>query len=86
MRKIIWFIYARIRIWWIYRTKDNTPFSEGASECRCPICYWDISNDEYCENMIMQKHFYSGYYGNVSWTEVWECPRCRCIFEVDSGN
>ena len=82
LRKLYWYIYARFRLWYLYR--GNTPFyeSEKDSENNCPNCYWEV-DDSYDENCLSSSKFYYGFDGYISWTDKWKCPRCGEVFDMD---
>lgn len=85
-KKLYWYIYARIKLWYLYRGNVPVWENERPSDINCPICYMGVGEDYDSENYLGSYDYYFGYFGDNSWTEKWKCERCGEVFEIDTGN
>lgn len=86
MRKLFWFLYERIRLWYLYRGNIPLFSNEGYGNSKCPNCYWDRESVDYDSHYLGSSDCHWGYEGSYNWTEKWKCPRCGQIFEIDESN
>jgi hypothetical protein len=86
MKKLFWFLYSRIRLWYLYRG-CKIPYSERQADYKCPVCFWDTSCVDYPDESCLgvSNHTY-GYDGAEYWTEHWKCPRCGTKFDTEDSN
>lgn len=85
MKKLFWFLQARIRLLCLYKT-NPLPYNEGPNEYRCPNCYWEPGEDYLSDNYLGPTNVHFGYEGGHYWTEHWKCPICGTKFEFDTSN
>lgn len=85
MKKIFWFLYARIRLWYLYR--GDIPCWDKPDYYHCPNCFWDSTNADFNDDCYLGSvHNGWGYEGNEYFTEHWKCPRCGTKFDVEDSS
>lgn len=85
MRKIFWYLYTRLRLWYLYRGRD-IPYSEEFTPYNCPCCSWDPEDYYFTDYYLGSHSHHFGYEGRHDWIEKWKCPRCGTKFEVDNSD
>lgn len=86
MKKLFWYLYTRIRLWYLYRGA-GVPSYDRIEYWNCPVCKWDPTDgDINSKNYLGTSDTSYGYDGAIYWTEHWKCPRCGAVFSVDESN
>ena len=87
MRKLFWYIYTRLRLWYLYRGGEIS-YCDRPEYYKCPTCNWEADENYWNDNIFLgaSNEYYCGSEGYRSWTEHWKCPRCGTEFEFDTSN